>query len=59
MAKDGFYFMLPLVAISLIFLWLFQHSGNWTYIYIFGGLFLLAALVSLFFRDPEPKNSRR
>jgi phosphatidylserine decarboxylase len=53
MAKDGLYFALPLVAISLIFLWFFQHSANFAYLYIFGGLFILSGLVSLFFRDPD------
>jgi phosphatidylserine decarboxylase len=55
MARDGLYFTLPLAAISLIFLWLFSRSGSFVYIYIFSGLFVLAALVSLFFRDPERK----
>jgi phosphatidylserine decarboxylase len=55
MAKDGLYFALPLVVLSLIFLWLFKQSGNFTYLYIFGGLFFLGTLVSLFFRDPERK----
>jgi phosphatidylserine decarboxylase len=55
MARDGLYFTLPLVVIAAVFLWLFEHSGSFGYIYTFGGMFLLAALVSLFFRDPERK----
>jgi phosphatidylserine decarboxylase len=55
MAKDGLYFTLPLVLLSLIFLWLFKQAGNFTYIYFFCGFFILSTLVSLFFRDPERK----
>jgi len=55
MAKDGLYFALPLIALSVVFLLIYKASTSLVSLYLFGGFFLLATLVSLFFRDPERK----
>jgi phosphatidylserine decarboxylase len=55
MAKDGLYFALPLLVLSAVFLFLYKASVSLVSLYLFIGFFVLATLVSLFFRDPERK----
>jgi len=55
MAKDGLYFALPLIVLSAVFLFLYKASASLVSLYLFIGFFVLATLVSLFFRDPERK----
>jgi phosphatidylserine decarboxylase len=55
MAKEGLYFTLPLIGVSLISLILYKATLGSVYFILFAVFFFLAALVSLFFRDPERK----
>ena len=53
MTKEGFLFPLPFLVLSAVSLILFFKFLIFLLIYVSGGLFLIALLVMLFFRDPE------
>ena len=53
MAKEGFAFFLPFVAITVIFFYLFNRQPRMIYIYLGVASYILACLFVLFFRDPQ------
>jgi phosphatidylserine decarboxylase len=55
MAKEGFYFFLPFVALMALFFFLFYYHPYMQYIYLAIASFIVGDLVLLFFRDPERK----
>ena len=55
MDRDGFYFFLPFVLISFIFMYLFHKYLNIYFVYLGVISFTLACMFVLFFRDPVRK----
>lgn len=55
MAREGFIFFLPFVAIAAVFFYLFNRHVNFTFIYLGVVSFGLACAFILFFRDPVRK----
>ena len=55
MAKEGFYFFLPFVALMALCFYLYYITLHFNYIYAGIIIFFVGDLVLLFFRDPQRK----
>lgn len=55
MAREGLFFSLPFLVLSMVFYFIFKKHPDMFYIYLGSSFFCFGCLIILFFRDPERK----